>query len=217
MNLLQLLQLAGGPAMWILYGLSAIALALILERSIYLHRAQIRTTDFLRGLFNVLGDDRPVSAAKVIEAISICDQTEAPVARMMRAAILSWDQGAASVRKAMEEAGRAEVPRLERYIALLLSLGQAAPVAGLLGTVLGMISLLVQMDQNASQTFSGSNASGLATAFISTAFGLLVALMAYMGHNFLVTRVESLLLDMERACSDVEKRLLRPSSGGQIG
>lgn len=216
MNVQQLLQLAGGPAMWILYGLSTFALALIFERAVYLHRAQIRTTDFLRGLFNVLGDDQPVSAAKVIEAISICDQTEAPVARMMRAAILSWDEGAVSVRKAMEEAGRAEVPRLERSIALLLSLGQAAPVAGLLGTVLGMISLLMQMDQNASQTFSGSNAGGLATAYISTAFGLLVALMAYTGYNFLAARVESLLLDMERACSDVEKRLMQPPPGGQV-
>ena len=77
----------GGPIMWMLIALSVGAMLIFAERVVSLHRAQIKTGDFLRGIGNVLGRSGPPPPAAVVEAVSICDQTEGPVARMVRAAV----------------------------------------------------------------------------------------------------------------------------------
>ncbi len=121
----------GGSMMWLLLVAGAVAVAVFIERLLHYHREQINTLDFINGVRNVLKRDN------VVEAISICDATPGPVARLVKTAILNRERGREGVREALEDAGLVEVPRLEEKLALLATIGQIAPIMGLLGTVLG--------------------------------------------------------------------------------
>src|SRR6516162_10546103 len=95
----------GGPVIWLILIAAAIALVTFIERVLYCHRSQINSVEFLNGVRNVLRRDN------VVEAISICDATPGPVARLVKTAILNRDNGRDRVRESLEEAGLAEVPR----------------------------------------------------------------------------------------------------------
>jgi len=125
----------GGPMMWLLLATSAVALAIFINRVLQYHREQINTTEFLNGVRNVLKRDNAV------EALAICDATPGPVARLVKVAILNRDRGREGVRAALEDAGAWEVPRLEQKLNVLATIAQIAPLMGLLGTVLGFITV----------------------------------------------------------------------------
>src|SRR6059036_618831 len=134
----------GGPMIWVILLTSAVAMVVFVERVLHYHRAQINSTEFLNGVRNVLKRDN------VVEALSICDATPGPVARLVKTAILNRDHGRERVRESLDDAGLAEVPRLEEKLNLLATIAQIAPLLGLLGTVLGFI-----------QTFKLMQAEGL--------------------------------------------------------
>src|SRR5438445_3844860 len=125
----------GGPMMWLLLLVSGVAMAVFIERLLHYHRAQINSSEFINGVRTVLRREN------VVEAISICDATPGPVARLVKAAILNREKGREQVREALEEAGLLEVPRLESKLNLLATVAQIAPLMGLLGTVLGFIRI----------------------------------------------------------------------------
>jgi biopolymer transport protein ExbB len=187
----------GGPMMWVILATSFIAAVVFVKKLFELHRAQIRWSDFLKGIYNVL------SRKNIVEAVSICEETPGPVASIVRAAILHHDEGPEGIRRAIEEAGLAEVPRLEKNLAMLATVAQIAPIMGLLGTVLGMIQTLLMIQQKAPLVHSGDLMGGLMQALIATAAGLAVAIPTYAGYNFLVSRVESIVLDMEQASAEI--------------
>src|SRR5215831_20114209 len=107
----------GGAMMWLLLLVSAVGIAVFIERLLHCHRAQINSSEFINGVRTVLKREN------VVEAISICDATPGPVARLVKVAILNRDYGRERVREALEEAGLAEVPRLEEKLNLLATLG----------------------------------------------------------------------------------------------
>src|SRR6476646_3038603 len=121
------------PMLWLILLASAVAIVVFVERFLHCRRAQINSIEFLNGIRNVLKRDN------VVEAISICDATPGPVARLVKTAILNRDGGRERVREALEEAGLAEVPRLEEKLNLLATIAQLAPLLGLLGTVIGFM------------------------------------------------------------------------------
>src|SRR3954451_3512066 len=129
----------GGFVLWLLLLTSAVAIVVFIERFLHYHRAQINSTEFLNGIRNVLRRDN------VVEAISICDATPGPVARLVKTAILNRDNGRDRIRESLEEAGLAEVPRLEEKLNLLATIAQLAPLLGLFGTALGFIQIFQAM------------------------------------------------------------------------
>src|SRR3954466_5307223 len=131
---LPVLLKSGGPVLWLILLTSAVAIVVFIERFLHCHRAQINSVEFLSGVRTVLKRDN------VVEAISICDATPGPVARLVKTAILNRDGGRDRVREALEEAGLAEVPRLEEKLNLLATIAQLAPLLGLFGTVIGLMS-----------------------------------------------------------------------------
>src|SRR5664280_3321043 len=131
----------GGPVIWLILLAAAVALIVFIERALHCHRSQINSAEFLNGVRTVLKRNN------VVEAISICDATPGPVARLVKTAILNRDQGRERVREALEEAGSAEVPRLEEKLNLLATIAQLAPLIGLLGTVLGFIRTYYKMQE----------------------------------------------------------------------
>lgn len=198
----------GGPVMWLIFAISLFAALLFIRRALHLHRAQIKTTDFIRGIFTIVGK------GNIVEAVSQCEETPGPVAHMLRMAILEREHGPERVRQAMQEVGLAEVPRLEANLGILLTLAQVAPLAGLLGTVLGMMETLKMLMDLSPQVYAGDLSGGLWTALLTTAFGLTVGICIYIGYNFLVSRVESILLDMERAFGEIMQVLPRLGESG---
>src|SRR5262245_21029217 len=101
MPTLRLFVANGGPVLWIILFASAVAVIVFIERFLHCHRAQINSTEFLNGVRNVLKRDN------IVEALSICDATPGPVARLVKTAILNRDHGRGRVRGAAEAAGRA--------------------------------------------------------------------------------------------------------------
>ena len=188
----------GGPMMWLLLLVSGVAMAVFIERLLHYHRAQINSSEFINGVRTVLRREN------VVEAISICDATPGPVARLVKAAILNREKGREQVREALEEAGLLEVPRLESKLNLLATVAQIAPLMGLLGTVLGFIRIFQVIQASGFiNTPAGDLANGVWEALICTAFGLALAIPSYAGYNYLVSRVNSIVLDMEKASNEI--------------
>ena len=187
----------GGPVLWLILLSSAVAVVVFIERFLHCHRAQINSTEFLNGVRTVLKRDN------VVEALSICDATPGPVARLVKTAILNRDHGKERVRESLEEAGLAEVPRLEEKLNLLATIAQIAPLLGLLGTVLGFIKTFNLMQSEGLYAHVGDISGGVWKALICAAAGLAVAIPAHAGYNYLVSRVNSIVLDMERAATEI--------------
>jgi biopolymer transport protein ExbB len=187
----------GGIVTWIILLNSLVAMFIFLERLLHLHRAQIKTNDFLEGIYTI------VRRGNILESISMCDNTPGPVAHVTRAALLHYDQGHDAMTHAVEHAGLEEVPRLEQRLRGLMTAAQLSPLLGLLGTVLGLASTLLALEANAPLVHIGDLAGGMWSALICTAAGLMVAIPAYAGYNLLVARVERLVLDMEQASTDI--------------
>ena len=187
----------GGPMTQLILVCGLIAAWIVVRRLLELHRAQIKTGDFLKGIFNV------VSRGNIVEAVSICEETPGPVAQMVRVAVLEQKQGRERVQRAMEEVALAEIPRLERMLPLLLTVAQITPLMGLLGTVLGLMDIMQTSHMKTPLLHVGDLDNGLWVALISTAFSLIVSIPAYAAHNLLVSRVESVVLDMERAFGEI--------------
>src|SRR5689334_13701690 len=207
MPTLRLFVANGGPVLWIILFASAVAVIVFIERFLHCHRAQINSTEFLNGVRNVLKRDN------IVEALSICDATPGPVARLVKTAILNRGQGRDRVREALEEAGLAEVPRLEEKLNLLATIAQLAPLLGLLGTMLGFIQTFLHMKTAGLNAHIGDLSDGIWKALICGAAGLAVAIPAHAGYNYLVSRVNSIVLDMERAATEIVNIVIETAKG----
>ena len=187
----------GGWVLWLILLASAIGLVVFIERFLHCHRAQINSIEFLNGVRTVLKKEN------VVEALSICDATPGPVARLVKTAILNRERGREGVREALEEAGLAEVPRLEEKLNLLATIAQLAPLLGLLGTVIGFMQTYYKLQGHGLATNVGELSEGIWKALICAAAGLAVAIPAHAGYNYLVSRINSIVLDMERSASEI--------------
>ncbi|MBI2948196.1 MAG: MotA/TolQ/ExbB proton channel family protein [Verrucomicrobia bacterium] len=187
----------GGPMSWLLLLVSAGAVAVFIERLLHYHRAQINSAEFLNGVRTVLKREN------VVEALSICEATPGPVPRLVKTAILNHEKGREGVREALEEAGLLEVPRLEEKLNVLATIAQIAPLMGLFGTVLGFMRIFSRIENAGINIEKQQLAGGVWEALICTALGLAVAIPCYAGYNYLVNRVNSIVLDMEKASTEI--------------
>lgn len=185
----------GGPVIWLLLACGLGTALVFFERLFNLHRAQIAADDFLKGVYNILNRDNTVEAA------AICEEAPGPVARLALAAVLHHDDTLENIGRAIEDAGLEEIPRMERGLGWLATLARITPLIGLLGTVLGLMDMLLAAQRAAPLVQSADLTGGLWAALSATALSLVIAILAYSGYNLLVSRVESILLDMERAAS----------------
>ena len=206
-NALPALIQHGGLMIWVLLAASAVAVLVFVERLLHYHRAQINSMEFLAGVRNVLKRDN------IVEALSICDATPGPVARLVKVAVLNRERGRDGVRESLEEAGLMEVPRLEEKLNVLATLAQIAPLLGLLGTVLGFLQIFSALQLMGTQANMEQLAGGVWKALISTAAGIAVAIPCYAGYNYLVGRVNSIVLDMEKAASEIVNIVTEPNKG----
>ena len=186
----------GGPVMWVILGCSLLALVVFLEKVFQFHRDEINVRELLHGLTNVLKRDG------LVEALTLCDSTPGPAARLLGAAILAHQRGDTDIRQAVDDAALDELPKLERRINLLGTLGFILPLLGFLGTVLGMLRVFETTQSN--EFFISSAISGaVMSALVTTAAGLTAAIPCHLGYNYLVSRVNAITLDMEKAALEI--------------
>src|SRR6266851_2074415 len=187
----------GGTVLYLILLVSAVAVVVFIERFLHCHRAQINSTEFLNGVRTVLKREN------VVEALSICDATPGPVARLVKTAILNREKGREGVREALEEAGLVEVPPLEDKLNLLATIAQITPLMGLLGTMLGFIKIFTTLQNSQTLANLQDLSGGVWEALICTAAGLAVAIPCYAAYNYLVSRVNDIVLDMEKAATEI--------------
>lgn len=194
--MMELIQ-KGGSVMWVLLVLSGLGATVFLQRLFHLHRAQITGSDFLKGIFTIL------QRGNTVEAVAQCEETPGPIAEMTRAAILSKDEGPERMQQVMKEVGLAEITRLEKNLTILLTIAQLSPMLGLLGTLIGMVDMLGVIHDRAPLVLASDLGGGLAKALLTTIVGLTLAIPMYGFYNLLVSRVESIVVDMERAYAEL--------------
>jgi len=197
----------GGPVIWLILLAAATAIVVFIERALYCHRSQINSAEFLNGVRTVLKRNN------VVEAISICDATPGPVAHIVKAAILSRDHGRDRVREAVEEAGLTEVPLLEEKLNLLATIAQIAPLLGLLGTIIGFIHVFMKLQEAGLYANINTLSHGVWEALICAAAGIAVAIPVHAGYNYLVSRINKIILDMERAAGEVVNIVTESANG----
>lgn len=199
MSLWQLF-LSGGPVMWPIFLASVFAFAIIGEKFWHLHKIKIDTQDFLNEIFN------KIKRHEIKETLQFCDNTKSPVARILKAGILKYDRPRPRIIEAIEDASLYEVPKLEKNLPMLATIGHIAPLLGLLGTVTGMVRCfqLVQAKAATLHPISpGDLAGGIWEALLTTVAGLVVAIPTYVAYNYLVSRINNFVLEMEKASTEL--------------
>jgi biopolymer transport protein ExbB len=199
----------GGPMMAVLLVLGAAGIVLFIERVLYLHRGHIRSTAFLNGIKNILAKRR------LVEALTVCEETPGPVAAVVKAALLHADDSAEEMRFHVQEAAIVELPALERRLGAIAAIGQVAPLVGLLGTVLGIIETLRAFLQDYMP--ASMLARGMWQALLCTAGGLMLAIPAHLAHHFLSGRVRAIVRDMEWAGNEIMRYLITEYRGAAPG
>jgi biopolymer transport protein ExbB len=182
----------GGPIMWVLLLGSILAVAVFVERLILFHRSTVNVDRFLKGIANLLRSGRHQ------EALERCDESYGPAVRVIQAAIIKRKLPKNELREIVQEVAQLQMPRLEANIPLLSTVGHISPLLGLLGTVMGMIKAFQELNKAMGASPINDLAAGIWEALVTTAFGLVVAIPAYVAYNYLATRLNQLTTDMER-------------------
>ncbi len=193
----------GGPLIWPLLILSLLGFIFFVERTIFLHRGKIKTDVFMEGLKNLLRKRR------LLEALTVCEETPGPAAAVAKAALLNHDQGAIHMRAAVQASAIVEIPALERRIATIAAIAKVAPLIGLLGTVVAMLEGFNKMSAEHSYATASSFSTIVAQALITTGVGLVITILAHLSHHFLYGRVKAIVNDMEWVGNELMEFLLK--------
>jgi len=192
--------LAGGPVMWPILLCSIFALAISLEKFWHVHKIRIDTQQFLSSILEKM------KRHQVKEALEICEKTKSPISHILKAGILKYDRPRPQIKEAIEDASLYEVPRLERNLSMLATIAHISPLLGLLGTVTGMVRCFQTIQAKATSfhpVSPGDLAGGIWEALLTTVAGLIVAIPTFIIYNYLVSRINNFVLEMEKASTEL--------------
>jgi len=192
-NLLRIMQ-DGGILMWPLAFCSLVGLTFVFERLISLRWSRVIPGAFVKRLLEQVreGDlDRP-------RALEVCQQNHSPAAEVLGAAVRKWGRSAVEVEQGILDAGERATNGLRRYLRVFTALTVISPLLGLLGTVFGMIEAFNAVAASEALGRPELLAKGISRALLNTAFGLAVAIPAQSFYFFFVSRVDRLVIEMDR-------------------
>lgn len=142
--------------------------------------------------------DELLSQHRVKEALEVCRNSDSPAGKILFAGLERQEDGTERVMKAIENQGLIELSKLERGLVVLATLTNVAPLLGFLGTVIGMI-VAFQSIEAAGEVEATLVAGGIKIALLTTAAGLVIAIPVSIAHNYFVSRIDSLVIDMEES------------------
>lgn len=189
---------AGGWLMFPLGVCSLVVVSLTIERLVSLRRGRVIPRPFVRRFTECVEDGQ----LSFEEATAICEEFHCPVAEVFQAAVKRWGRPMLEIEQAVMDAADRVSDSLTRFLRVFHAISNVAPLIGLLGTVLGMIEAFETMSGGGA---SGSHllASGISTALVTTAGGLMVAIPAYLAHSYFAAVSDRYLNEIDRLCQRV--------------
>lgn len=184
-----IIQAAGWP-IWFLLIASVIAVALIIERLLYLRRARLLPVSLLQEVMQLYQSGRATP-----EVVAQLEQNS-PLGRVLAAGLRHAGAPREAMKEAIEEAGRGAAHQLERFLTTLGTIASLTPLMGLFGTIVGMIEIFGS--QSAAGTDPAQLAHGISVALYNTGFGLAIAMPALVFYRHFRALVDSFVLDMEQ-------------------
>lgn len=187
----------------IIIGCSVVSFTIFIERLMQLHRSEIDTNQFIISIRKTIKD------GNLVEAIQICETTKGTIASIIKAGILKHNRGKEQIESAMEIAGLIEIARLEKNAKILSIIAHVAPLIGLLGTVLGFIQAFAEMRLSGLVDISATRiGEAMEYALVTTAAGLVVAIPSVLAYNYIVSRVEGFVLEIQTSSAEIVDLLL---------
>lgn len=190
LNLIELV-LKGGFFMIPLAILSIMAVYILVERYVTIKKARKEDTQFM----NLIKDF--VASGNIHSAQDLCNKTDHPLARMMGKGVMRIGRPLKDIETAVENVGKIEVGKLEKNLGTLATIAGAAPMIGFLGTVTGMITAFYNMSKAGNNIDPGLLSGGIYEAMVTTAAGLVVGIIAYIGYNVLVSMIDKVVHNLE--------------------
>lgn len=190
----------GGYVMIPILFCSVLAVAIIIERFINLRESKVIPNDFFNRIKGLLLEGH------INEVLSICSKSNKPIAKIIEAGIMKYYFGRDEIKEAIEDAGRHEIAYLEKYLNILSTIAAVAPLMGLLGTVWGMIKVFNVISMEGVGQ-ADKLAGGISEALITTAAGLVVAILTLIFHNIFSERADRLILKMEKSSMELTEIL----------
>ncbi len=199
----------GGIIMYFILLLSFIATVIIVERLIFLRKISVDEDKMIRRLKETLSKNH------FDEALAICENNPSPITNLMRVGIENRNYDSHVIKEAILDAANLEVPKLERFLSALGTIAHITPLLGLLGTVTGNIKAFGVLGKFGSVGDPGLLAKGISEALLTTAAGLVVSIPAIIFYNYLVNKVNHIILRMENRVNELV--LLISDNGGRAG
>ncbi|MEN9350821.1 MAG: hypothetical protein RL372_1799 [Bacteroidota bacterium] len=202
-SMLSLLE-KGGWIMYPLYFLLVAAIFVFVERLLAINKASKIEPNFM----NIIRDN--IITGNVQAARNLAKNTDSPVARMIDKGIQRIGKPLDAIEKSMENVGRLEMYTMEKNLSILSLISGIAPMFGFLGTIIGMVQLFYGIASTGEYTLN-TIAGGIYTKMITSATGLIIGLIAYVGYNFLSTQIDKTANKMEVASSEFIDILQEPT------
>ena len=202
-SMLSLLE-KGGWIMYPLYFLLVAAIYVFVERLLAINKASRIEPNFM----NIIRDN--IVTGNVQAARNLAKKTNSPVARMIDKGIQRIGKPLDAIEKSMENVGRLEMYNMEKNLSILSLISGIAPMFGFLGTIIGMVQLFYGIASTGEYTLN-TIAGGIYTKMITSATGLIIGLIAYVGYNFLSTQIDKTANKMEVASSEFIDILQEPT------
>jgi biopolymer transport protein ExbB len=192
----------GGPLTFLLLALIFLGLILFLERLIFLHKSQIKAPNFVSGIKNLVRKHR------LLEAITVCEGTPGPVAQIVKVALVHQGDSEYTLRGEVQKAALLQVPLLQKRLGIFSILVHLGPLLGLLGVATSFLQIFLKMKSLGPYTPLGLFFEDMVQALITLSVGIFCAILSYLGHYLLKSRMRLLLYDMEWSASDMVQFLL---------
>jgi biopolymer transport protein ExbB len=192
-SLLEIVQ-EGGPMMVPLFACSFLTVVFVLERMISLRRGRVIPRPFVKRFLHQVGEGKLDRDG----ALELCRENGSPVAEVFAATVRKWGRPAVELEQTVIDAGDRAAATLRRYVRLFNAVATISPLMGLLGTVFGMIRLFNSISKADAMGRTELLAAGISEALFTTAAGLLIAIPALCVYLWFISRVERLLMEIDR-------------------
>lgn len=177
---------------------SLLSFTIFIERLLHLRKSEIDTNAFIIGIRKSIQD------GNVVEAIQTCEKTRGTISNIVKAGLSKHNRGKEEIENAMEISGLIEIAQLEKNAKILSIIAHIAPLIGLLGTVLGFIQAFSEMRMSGLVDISATRiGEAMEYALVTTAFGLVVAIPSVLAYNYIVSRVEGFVLEIQTTSSEI--------------
>jgi biopolymer transport protein ExbB len=191
LSILELFLAGGWYIMLPLVALSIVSVYIFIERYLAIQKASKDESNFMNNIKQYIHD------GKVDAAISLCKNSDTPYARLIEKGISRIGKPLNDISAAIENVGKLEIYKLEKSLATLATVAGAAPMIGFLGTVVGMIFTFHEMKISGNSVEISQLSGGIMQAMVTTVAGLIVGIIAYIGYNLLVAKVEKVVYKLE--------------------